>query len=190
MFSDTMIDDLVAEGSIIGYALELDLPGDVVRVHTGVGELLIDGDTYLGMGELGGVGSIESVGDDKPAQLTASLSGVPGRLMTAAFQAQSRGAAATLYVLVFNEDGQLRRVEAGFIGIIVGYRVQSGESNVISITMADEFETYEQPWYRFWTDESHQQEQSGDRICRYGSQMGEREINWGAKRDAPPFKYT
>ncbi len=189
MFSDAMIDLLADEGSIVGYAVDIATPGANTRAHSGIGEILVDSQIYLGMGDFGSVGTIESVGDNKPAQLMLGLVGLPGSLLTAALQSDVRGSSTTLYVLVFDDNGQLLRAEAAFVGFVIDYKLRAGDSNIIEVTVADEFELYEMPWFRYWTDESHQNEQDGDRICIYASQMGEREINWGAKRDAPPFNY-
>ena len=189
MFSDAMIDLLVQDASIVGYAVDIALSGENARAHSGIGDVFIGGQLYHGLGEFGAVGMIESVGDNKPAQLVLTLDGLPGRLLSSALQADVRGSDTTLYVMVFDADGQLLRAEAAFVGFVTDYKLRAGDTNTIEVTVADEFELYEMPWYRFWTDESHQVEQAGDRICRYSSQMGEREINWGAKRDAPPFNY-
>lgn len=189
MFSDQMIEDLSADGSYIGYAIEIDFGVDgVTRAHSGVGNIVLNGELFYGVGELGSVGQIESVGDAKPSQLTVELSGVPGEVLSDALKAKARGNSATLYTLVFDDTMKLKRAEVALPGFVVDYNVVSGSDNKVSVVIADEFELFEMPWYKFWTDESHQLDYDGDRICRYASQMEDREIQWGSKNDAPPFR--
>lgn len=189
MFSDAMIADLSEDGSNIGYAVEIDFGVDgVTRAHSGVGNIVFNGELFYGVGELGSVGQIEAVGDAKPNQLTVELSGVPGEILTDALRAKARGNSATLYALVFDDTMRLKRAEVALPGFVVDYNVVSGSSNRVSVVIADEFELFEMPWYEFWTDESHQLKYPGDRFCRYASRMEDREIQWGSKNDAPPFR--
>ena len=190
MFSQQLIDAMSTDGSSIGYALEIFFTEGTTRMHSGVGEIIIDGDTYYGAGELGGVGVIESVGDENPTELNLSLSGISSSLLGDALAAQARGQNVVLYVTVFSSTtGQLQIAEPAMNGFITAYSVTAGTDNTIQVTVADEFLRYEMPWNRFWSDESHKSDESGDRLCRYTSQMEEREIQWGSKNDAPPFVY-
>lgn len=190
MFSQQFIDAVATEGSCIGYAVELFFVGGTSRMHTGVGNIIINGETFYGTGELGKVGTIESVGDENPTELGLELAGVPSDLLNEALQAQARGRDAIVYVIVFDSTtGQLAIAEAAMHGFITNYSVVAGDDNVINVTVADEFARYEMPWSEFWTDESHKASENGDRLCRYTSQMEEREIQWGSKNDAPPFIY-
>lgn len=190
MFSDSMISKITSENSIIGYALEVAFPSGTSRTHSGVGEILIDGEIYYGVGELGSVGTVDTVGDSNPTQLAVSLNGLPGPLLNEALQAQARGSDATLYVIVFDVNGQLLQAEASFVGFVTNYQVSAGDENRIDMTIGDEFELYEMPWYEYWTDGSHTVAQPNDRFCKYTAQMGDREINWGSERDAPTFDYV
>lgn len=190
MFSQQLIDAVSADGSAIGYAVEIFFPDEVSRTHTGVGNILINGQIFYGVGELGEVGIIESVGDENPIELSLELSGLSQDLLADALQAQARGQNVVLYVIVFDSNtGQLILAESALNGFITNYSVVAGNNNTIQMTVADEFMRFEMPWNSFWTDESHKSDQSNDRICRYTSQMEEREIQWGSKNDAPPFVY-
>lgn len=190
MFSQQLIDEVSADGSAVGYALEIFFSSGTSRMHTGVGEILINGDTYYGVGELGSVGVVESVGDENPTELSLELSGIDATLLGAALDAEARGQNVVLYVIVFSSiTGQLVIAEPAMRGFITSYSVLAGSDNRIQMSVADEFQRYEMPWDRFWTDESHRNDEGGDRLCRYTSQMEEREIQWGSKNDAPPFRY-
>ena len=190
MYSKSMLDKVTAEGSVVGYALEILFPSGAGRSHTGVGQLLIDGEIYYGVGQLGKVGMIESLGDENPVRLNVELSGLPGEYLSHALAAEAIGSDCKLWLVAFDQDGQLLQYEPAAIGFVSDYGVIAGDENRISITISDEFEKYEMPLYEFWTDENHRSSHDDDRLCRYGSQMSNRELQWGSSGDAPPFNYV
>ena len=189
MYSDQFLNALSEDGSTIGYALEIHFPDDVSRSHTGVGEIVISGETFLGVGNMGAVGAVTEYGDSKPGRVDLELKGIPGTEMNSVLSAKVRGVAATLYILIWSEQGQLLFAEVAINGTIVNYSLKAGKENKISLTLADKFELFERPWAKRWSNESQQADCPGDAICRYVSQMADREICWGNKKDAPPFTY-
>lgn len=190
MYSDAFLEALSQDGSYPGYAVEIDWPDGISRSHTGIGEIVIGGQTFLGVGNMGSVGAVTENGDAKPGRVALELKGIPGDEMSSLFTAQCRGRAVTLYICVWNAQGQLIHAEVTLSGTIVNYNAKAGVSNKISITVADKFELFERPWQKRWSDESHKADHPDDRICRYVAQMADREVHWGSKKDAPPFNYS
>lgn len=189
MYSDEMIDLVTRDGAILGYAIEIEFPDDWVRAHTGVGDILIDGHTYTGVGDLGEISEIASEGDEKPVRVKASLNGLNVEMVGQALKSKTRGLSARLMLNVFdNVTNKLIRSENAVIGFVVDYDISlSGGSGVIEVSIGDEFELYEMPAHKYWTDENHRLEHPDDRICRYVAQMGDREIYWGSGIDAVKF---
>jgi len=189
MFSDSMLNLATKDGALLGYALELELPNGWFRAHTGVGEILIDGNTYTGLGNLGNVEKLDTETDEKPVRVMCTLNGLNAELVNEALKSRMIGLNAQLMMLVFDNDTRrLLMAEPAIIGFITDYDVSlSADSGAVSVTIADEFELYEMPEHKYWTDESHQLDHEGDRICRYVAQMGDREIYWGSGVDAVKF---
>lgn len=190
MFSDEFLDVLVKDGSIVGYGLYIEFEdGNPTRVHTGIGNIVIDNATFLGVGALGHVEPLESESDNKPSRLGLTMNGLPNGYAADVLQAEARGNPATLYVLVFDEDGSLLAHEAAIVGFIVDYNLQIGDRTAsINVQVADEFELFERARNWFWTDISHLQQQDGDHICRYVVQNENRTLNWGSENDAPQYR--
>ncbi|USD68140.1 hypothetical protein [Vibrio sp. SCSIO 43136] len=188
MFSDSFLEAISKDGSLPGYALELDLPDGFSRSHTGIGEIVIDGFTYLGVGELGKVGTITEVGDSNPGRVSVEISQVESVGVQLQQGMLIRGRAATLYVLVFHPDGRLLYAEPNLVGMIADSAIVVGDNNTVQLTLADDFEQFDRPVGYNWSDNSHQALQKDDRICRNVAQMPGREIGWGSKFNAPPFK--
>ena len=188
MYSDAFLDAVSQDGSFLGYAAEIDFPDGMSRSHTGIGEILIGGNTYLGVGNMGSVGAVSELGDAKPGRMAIELRGIPGEEMSSVLGAKCRGRAVTLYILVWNDQGQLLFAEVAMKGTIANYSVKAGSTNKVSITVADKFELFERPWAERWSDESHQAKEPGDAICRYVNQTADREVSWGSKKDAQTYK--
>ncbi|EOW9224864.1 hypothetical protein ACN26P_003396 [Vibrio cholerae] len=189
MFSDQFLSHVTQDGALLGYACELDFPDGISRAHSGVGSIVIAGETYLGVGDLGSVGTVEELADEKPGRVELELCGIPGSVMDSVMQAKCRGRSGKLFCLVWNNAGRLKFAEPMIIGTISNYAVKAGNTNRVSVTLSDKFELFDRAVGHRWSDESHQALYPDDRIGRYVVQTSEREVNWGNKKDAPPFKY-
>ncbi|MGL4350835.1 MAG: hypothetical protein ACRCT2_09795, partial [Plesiomonas shigelloides] len=74
-YSNAMIDALSAGHVEQFYAVKIYRPEDRhVRAHTGVGELVIDGELYIGLGNLGSISSTKQHGGTSPTDINISLS--------------------------------------------------------------------------------------------------------------------
>ena len=189
MFSDSFVTALLEDDSIIGQAVELILPNEVIRIHTGVGELVIEGNTYLGVGQLGRVAAIESASDDKPVTVDVSLSGIPGNLLSDALGTRIRGSSARVLIFVQDESGNIKAAADSVVGLVTEYNVEIGDDNTIQVGISDEFALYEHALNNYWSEQSQLALHPGDHICRFTAQMADREVYWGAKEDAPGFVY-
>lgn len=189
MYSDVFLDMFTADGSTIGMAVEI-IPseGDALRCHTGTGNVIIDGNTYYGVSTLGQIGLIPSVGDSNPAQTNLELSGIPSEFVSQCLNAKLSRAPCTIYAMVFNDDRVLQAAEVAMVGFVTDYHLVTGSGNKVQLSVSDEFEKYQMPISKYWTDTSHRLEHPDSALCQYASQNADREIYWGSKSDAPPMK--
>ncbi len=189
MFSDSFVTSLLEDDSIIGQAVELILPNEIIRIHTGVGELVIEGNTYLGVGQLGQVATVESSSDDKPVTVEVTLSGIPGNVLSDALGARIRGSSARVIIFVQDQNGTVKSAADSVVGSVTEYNVQLGEDNSVRIGVSDEFALYEHAPNNYWSEQSQLALYPGDHICRFTAQLSDREVYWGSSQDAPGFKY-
>ncbi len=189
MFSDSFVTALLEDDSIVGQAVELVLPNETIRIHTGIGELVIDGNTYLGVGQLGNVAAVESSSDDKPVTVEVTLSGIPGNVLSDALGARIRGSSAIVIIFVQGSNGAVKVAADSVVGLVTEYNVQLGDDNAVQIGISDEFALYEHALNNYWSEQSQLALHPGDHICRFTAQMADREVYWGSKQDAPGFVY-
>ena len=187
-FSNDMV-KAINEGYYLVVASRLDLKSGVVRAHTGVGNIIIAGEIYQGVGQFG---AIESVGENmttSPQQLIMKLSGFDSSLIGEVMNERVRGRNAQLMLVALNEEAKPALAEVLFAGQISTIGVTTGEENEIAVTVSNRFERWSYGLPDRFTDESWSKGKKGDRIFRYVAQMADRAIYWGSKKNAPAFIY-
>lgn len=187
-FSDAMV-KAINDGAYLVLATRLGLPSGVVRAHTGVGPLVIEGETYLGVGQHGGVEGMTEQTSTSPTQLTLKLSGFDKGLVGDVLNQKTRGHAGRVMIAALGDDGKTILAELLFAGVISASAVTSGEENAVAVTLTNRFERWSIGLPNRFTDASFSQRRAGDRFFRYVAQMADRAIYWGSKKDAPPFNY-
>ncbi|HBC6005217.1 hypothetical protein [Proteus mirabilis] len=187
-FSNDMV-KAINEGYYLVVASRLDLKSGVVCAHTGVGNIIIAGEIYQGVGQFG---AIESVGENmttSPQQLIMKLSGFDSSLIGEVMNERVRGRNAQLMLVALNEEAKPTLAEVLFAGQISTIGVTTGEENEIAVTVSNRFERWSYGLPDRFTDESWSKRKKGDRIFRYVAQMADRAIYWGSKKNAPAFIY-
>lgn len=187
--SDEMV-KAINDDCYLVVAAKLDLKSGVTCVHTGTGNLIIAGEVYQGVGQLGAIESVKEGLSTSPTQLLLSLSGFDSKLVGEVLNERSRGRDVRLMLVAIDEDnGQPMLADVIFAGQIANLSVTTGEENKIGLTVSNRFERWSIGLPDRFTDESWSKRHNGDRMFRYVAQMAERSIYWGSKKDAPAFIY-
>jgi len=187
MYSDDFIDDLATDGAVIGYAVKLEFPSETLHIHTGVGDVVIDGTTYIGVGELGSVNSIENVSDANPASVEIGLMGIPSTVYNSILTTNIRGSSVTLYKVIYSNTGYVLNAAQIVVGQVTAYSFEFGTEGSFSLEVADEFNLYERPLQKYYTQSSWLNEHAGDNFWQYVSQLSNRKIFWGAEPDGTNY---
>ncbi|EMY0634780.1 hypothetical protein AAIC24_000500 [Providencia rettgeri] len=187
-FSNAMV-KAINDGLELVIAAKLDLKSGVTRAHTGLGNLIIAGEVYQGVGSLGSIEPVTENNSTSPQQLILSLSGFDSLLIADVMNERSRGRNVSLMLVALDLDGKPVLAEIIFAGQISNIGVTTGNNNEVAVTVSNRFERWSQGLPDRFTDESWTKRHKGDRIFRYVAQMAERAIYWGSKKDAPTFIY-
>lgn len=188
-FSDDLLSAMEQPNVALVLAAEIDFPSGVTRVHTGTGTVIINGQTFLGVGNLGDVGSVTEENSTSSSTMSMALSGLDMSLVGETLNEEVIGCNVVCYLAVMNDQGVVTGANVLFEGFITDTSLQAGQQNALSYVIANVFERWSQGLPDRYTDESHQRLYPGDRFFRYVAQMAERSIFWGSKKDAPGFTY-
>lgn len=188
-FSDDLLSAMEQPNVTLVLAAEIHFPSGVTRVHTGTGVVIINGQTFLGVGTLGDVGSITEENSTSSSTMSMALSGLDMSLVGETLNEEVIGCSVICYIAAMNESGIISASNVLFEGFITDTSLQAGQQNALSYVVANVFERWQQGLPDRYTDESQQRLHPGDRFFRYVAQMAERSIYWGSKKDAPGFTY-
>ena len=155
-----------------------------IFVHTGIGTVVFSGDSYLGVGDFGGVAAVEESELLAPAPIRLVLSGVDSTYITEALTAGNHGDLITLYVGYVNKDMTLVAdpwtLAAGFFDYAT---IELGEpENRIVITMQHELSVLGKADGARFTDEDQQRRFAGDTGLSFIADSIGKTLLWGGQR--------
>ncbi|MBC3411276.1 hypothetical protein HU720_08160 [Pseudomonas sp. SWRI51] len=192
-FSQRVV-DIITQGNFMAvYACELDFPGGMVFAHTGTGDLVIDGITYLGVGSFGEISQAqESSSSSSPMSVELTLSGLDTTIITETSLKGCRGRNAKLMFVVFSQSGE-SAADILFSGRMdaaqFSYSGNGDNGNHIKVPIVDRMAEWSRTATERWTDENHRARHQDDRFFYAVAQMADWPIYWGASKDAPSFSY-
>lgn len=161
--------------------VDLDFASGHVRAHDGVGDLSFGGNTYLGVGQYGG---IEAVTEDleivaRPLKLT--LSGVDASLVSTTMTEVYQNRAATIYIGILNKStlqfvDTPEEVWGGRMDVL---SIEVNEGTAV-ITLSCEHRLRREPRIARYTDQDQQLAYSGDNFFNNLSFIPGYRTNWGS----------
>jgi hypothetical protein len=160
---------------------EINTAGGYVRVWTGVGNLVFDGNTYLGVGDFGGVSEIKETSDLQANGAKFSLSGISEEYVSLAMQDVRQGYSAKLYFGAVDENNSLI-VDPYllFQGITDVPQIEDdANDSVISISAENRLIDLEKSEVRRFTPEDQAIDYPDDRGFDYVAALQEKEIRFG-----------
>ncbi|WP_206019096.1 hypothetical protein [Salinicola acroporae] len=191
-FSDPVVELLSRPNVKLAYACELDFVSGMVRAHTGTGPLIINGETFDGVGTFGDISSTnEKLDSGSPASVTLTLSGLDAELIAGTQVERCRGRFGRLLLVAIDDDGSYA-ADILFSGKMDAPQFSyagSDDDNAISVAITDRMADWQRKGTERWTDENHRQRHPGDRFFFAVAQLADWPIYWGAKKDAPSFTY-
>jgi len=103
---------------------------------SGIGSLVWDGNTYLGMGSFADIGSIAEGTDVQAAGTTLSLSGIDSNLLAECMTDIQLGAAAKVWFAAVGSDGSVIAPYLAFSGCVDKSMIDYGpETSTISLSL-------------------------------------------------------
>lgn len=190
LFDNATLAALDGDNVPLCLAVEIIYPMGPVRVHSGVGDIVISGQTYKGVGALGGIDPVSQTSKTEPGRLRLSLSGLDGTLLQEVLNTRCQGSPAKVWLVVLDRDDLFVSATLLFSGRVSSQNLKYGRETSISIELVDRLADWSRKGTARFSDESQQSRHAGDRFFRYIAQMSEKPIYWGSDKTAAPFRYT
>jgi hypothetical protein len=160
--------------------LEFD-SGDVL-LHTWLGDVSYNGDTYTGAGGLGFIGPIDEDADLTRNTMEIGLRGIPADIISIALGEQYQGRPATVYMgYLDTSTTQLVGTPVTFTGKMDYPTVRLGKECEVRLAIEDEFAVLDKPKARRYNNADQQGRYPGDLGLEFVEQTTEKQIYWGQK---------
>ena len=143
-------------------AVSLDFPSGIVRLNGSPADITIDGQTYLGIGGLGGVSIAEESAELRAYDLTLTLSGVPNDVVALALAEAYQGRAGTVWEVPFNASWQPVDPFVVFRGRMDQMAVSYGQTSTVTVTLQNRMVDWERAAIQRYTNEDQQRLHPGD----------------------------
>lgn len=165
-------------------AVDFDFPSGHARFWSGVGELVINGNTYLGSGELGGFSVPEEATNLVAERKTYRLSGVDPSLVAESDIDDSFGRTITEYFGFLNPETRalLAPPEINWEGRIDSFRRVDGDEPVIEVNAEHRMVLLDKTDGWRYTHDHQQQFFAGDKGFDQVGKLESKEVIWGGKR--------
>lgn len=169
----------------IVFAIKAEFDTDDILLNTGIGDLVIDGDTYEGAGQLLSISEIEDSNDLKSAGVTFSITGMDQQVLSYALTENYQNRPITLLMAFIS--GGTDQVSASMV-LYKGRMVQmniSDDPNGASISLQTENRLMDlrRPSNYRYTKESQASLYAGDNSLNEVAKIQDMKINWGRGRN-------
>lgn len=163
-----------------------------VFAHTGVGDQIIDNETYLGVGNLADITPVRESNDTSPNEITITLGGLDSTLVAQVLNERNNNKDVDVFWCSLDDDD---RVDA-FFKIFSGRTVSQNylydrENTTVSVRVADRLIDWSRKATERFSDESHRSGANsiGDRFYRFLTEVSRVPIYWGSEKDGPGFRF-
>lgn len=162
--------------------VEILLDGGPIRLWSGIGNFILGGNVYNGVGHFGGIDRVqETAGDVRATGVAMTLSGIPSNLISDALTEHFQGRSTTIWLAFFDANDVLIADEIKVFSGKADYPVieEGGDTAKITVFAESRLVDMERPRIRRYTDEDQKELFPGDRGLEFVAGLQNKEIVWG-----------
>lgn len=176
-FITALEDDIIYPALLV----DIELESSTVYIWTGFGDYVYNSNTYVGVGNLGGISDLVETGNVEANGITLTLAGIPTALISAALVDARQGKTVSCHLALFDSTETLIDVADNiFQGLLdVPTLIKGSPTSTISITAESRLIELTRSRERRYTDEDQQELFSGDLGLEYVVGLQDKEIKWG-----------
>lgn len=163
------------------YAVELAFDSGTLRFWTGYGDLIADGQTWMGSGLVMAISNSQENTDLSANGLSLTFSGLNTTVIAFVLGENYRGRVAKVYVGAFASGSptDLYQIWAGRMDTMTF--VENGQTATVQITIENILIDLERPRLRLYTDEEQKGRFPGDESLSKVAGLQDAQIIWGRK---------
>lgn len=158
----------------------LDWPSGMVRLASPPFDIVMDGQTYRGVGDLGSIGVVEEGTETRSYGLTLSITGIRPEYLTEVTTNPIQGRPVLLHFGLVDESHSLigtpLQIWGGRMDVAT---IELGQTATITVTAESRLVDWERPRVRRYTHEDQQASFPADMGLEFVSSMSEIELVWG-----------
>lgn len=164
---------------------ELDFASGFIRAHTGVGNLVYDGNTYLGLGGFGGIDGLGENSNLESEKIKVTLSGVEAANVAIALGEYYQGRSAKFW-MAFLDDNMALIADPVLVfqGRMDSMSLQIGQQAKIDLTIINRLADWARPNERRYNNADQQRRFAGDKFFEFVEIQNEKTLYWGRKANA------
>ena len=159
------------------FAIDLYFQSETIYLWTGYGELVIGDKTYLGVGSLLSISSVEETTEIEAKGATLTLSGIPSSILSLALDEPFQGRLCKIYFGVTSSPSDYVEIFSGELDQM--NIVEEATTCTVSVTAENVLIKLERPTVRRFTDQDQKSRYPGDRGLEYIASLQDKEIFWG-----------
>jgi hypothetical protein len=160
---------------------KLEFDGGNVLFHSELGDITFGGDTYIGVGQFGGISSADEVSDLSNSPMNLTLSGIPSEVATILLAEQYQGRRATVFLGYLDLTTNMLVGDPAilFRGLIDTADIEQDNTFTITLSVGNRFSVWNTPLIRRYNNSDQQGRFPGDTGLEFVEQAASKEITWG-----------
>ena len=178
---ESIIGRLGADHQALFVAVKAEFDTDDIRVWSGIDEITIASEAYIGAGTLLAIGGVEETADLSSNNLTVSLSAMDSTVLSYALEENYQNRFITLYLgYVMGGTNEVAGTLTLFKGRMVNLTItDSTEGATVTIQAENRLIDLERPSHFRYTKESQNFLHSGDTGFNRVASLQDKEVIWG-----------
>lgn len=160
-------------------AIDIDFDSGAIRLWNGYRDITIDGQTYIGSGNLLQISGIEESSEIAARGITMTLSGLSSEIISIALQENYQNRTAKVYLGAITSGGDIQSYQVFGGRLDVMNIEESGDTAVISVTAENRLIDLERPRIRRYTSEDQKSLYPGDLGLDYVNDLQDKTLDWG-----------
>lgn len=162
------------------FAVDLDFDGGNFRVWTGYGNITVDGNTFVGSGDILSISGMTETGTVQANGITVGLSGINSALIASALQETYQGRSCKVYFGALSGGAVVADPYLAFSGRMDVMTIEdAGETANVTVNAESRLIDLDRARERRYTSEDQKIDYSADRGLELIADLQDKQIIWG-----------